>query len=214
MTNQTTNMRREYHLAALDEATAARNPFDQFRRWFDDATKTPSLEPNAMVLATVDAKGNPSQRTVLLKHFDDEGFVFYTNYASQKGHDMAHHPGVSLLFYWPQLERQVRVLGTAARTSTAESDAYFASRPRGSQIGSVASPQSEPIPNRQWLAERFQACEREHGEAATIDRPVQWGGIRVTPHQFEFWQGRPNRLHDRLRYRLADGQWILERLAP
>lgn len=214
MKSRTTNLRREYFLDTLGETTARRNPFEQFRVWLDEAIASSALEPNAMVVATVGADGQPSQRTVLLKSYDDRGFVFYTNYESQKGRELNANPRVALLFLWSQMERQVRVVGRAERTTTEESDAYFARRPRGSQLGALASPQSQAIPDRDWIARRYADIEDELGDREEIARPSHWGGVRVVPAEFEFWQGRPNRLHDRLRYRLSDGGWGVERLAP
>lgn len=214
MKSRSTNMRREYFLDALGEQSAHRNPFEQFRIWLDEAIASSTLEPNAMVVATVDASGQPTQRTVLLKFYDDRGFVFYTNYESQKGKQIAQNPKISLLFYWAEMERQIRIVGDAEHTSEAESDAYFATRPRGSQIGALASPQSEVISDREWLAHRYAVIESRHPEGVPIERPSHWGGVRVVPRELEFWQGRPNRLHDRLRYRRSGGEWALERLAP
>ncbi len=210
-------MRREYDRGSLNETDVDVDPFAQFARWFDEATAVSAHEANAMTVATVDGEGTPSARTVLLKSFDGAGFVFYTNYESPKGHDLAANPRVALLFYWAALERQVRITGRAEETSAAESDAYFAGRPWGSQIGAAASPQSETIPSRTWLAERFAAAEEEAAVTGSVSRPGFWGGYRVVPERFEFWQGRPNRLHDRLVYRreLADEEiWVIERLAP
>jgi pyridoxamine 5'-phosphate oxidase len=207
-------MRREYHLRELVEDSVGEDPLRQFRAWFDDATASDTLEPNAMVLATVDAASRPSQRTVLLKQVDAAGFVFFTNYGSRKGREIAENPRVALLFFWPALERQVRISGVARQLGTRASDAYFSERPRGSQIGAMASPQSQVVPDRQWLADRFESVAANLDKVA-VPRPDHWGGIVVTPDEYEFWQGRPNRLHDRLRYRLDnDGVWVVERLAP
>ena len=213
MTSRASGMRREYERAAFDEGSAERDPIAQFRAWFDEAAASPVLEPNAMIVATVDVDGQPSQRTVLLKQWDARGFVFYTNYASRKGRALQANPQVALLFYWAPLERQVRIEGVAERTSAEESDAYWQQRPRGSQIGALASPQSDVVPDREWLASQFAALEGEFA-GQEICRPAHWGVIRVVPSAIEFWQGRPNRLHDRLRYRRDDGGWILQRLAP
>ncbi|MDQ4045442.1 MAG: pyridoxamine 5'-phosphate oxidase [Chloroflexota bacterium] len=214
MKSRTSSMRREYRRAVFDEATATSDPFEQFRIWFDEAAASPAIEPNAMVVATVSPDGQPSQRTVLLKSWDDTGFVFYTNYESRKGRDLEQNPLVSLLFWWADHERQIRVEGHAEHTSPEESDAYWQQRPRGSQVGALASPQSQVVRDRDWLADRFALIEAEHAGGEPICRPDHWGGIRVVPAVFEFWQGRPNRLHDRLRYRLQRGAWVVERLAP
>lgn len=207
-------MRREYVLATLGEREARANPFDQFQVWFDEAVASTVPEPNAMVVATVGPDGVPSQRTVLLKSFDERGFVFHTNYDSRKGRELAGNAHVSLLFYWAQLERQVRIGGMAEHTTAEESDAYWATRPRGSQLGSMASPQSQAIPDRAWLARQAELLADRHPEGALIARPAHWGGVRVAPVELEFWQGRPNRLHDRLHYRREQGRWVIERLAP
>ena len=207
-------MRREYHQLELVEDQVHSDPLSQFQRWFEDATESKTLEPNAMIVATVDAECRPSQRTVLLKHVDDEGFVFFTNYESRKGRDLAGNSNVSLLFFWPELERQVRILGHASMLAPERSDAYFAERPRGSQIGSMASPQSEVIPSRQWLAQRFARFDEDYTDQMQLRRPARWGGVIVVPREYEFWQGRPNRLHDRLRYRYDEEGWLIERLAP
>ncbi len=214
MKSRTTNMRREYLLDSLGEREARENPFDEFQVWFDEAVASTVPEANAMVVATVGPNGAPSQRTVLLKSFDEHGFVFHTNYDSRKGHELAGNPHVSLLFYWAELERQVRISGMAERTTPSESDAYWATRPRGSQLGSMASPQSQVIPDRAWLARQAEMLAERTPEGTPIARPAHWGGIRVVPVEIEFWQGRPNRLHDRLRYRREQGRWVIERLAP
>jgi pyridoxamine 5'-phosphate oxidase len=205
-------LRVDYRRAALSERDCARDPFDQFTRWLDEAIAAAVPEPNAMALATVDASGQPTSRIVLLKSIDARGLVFHTNYDSRKGRDLAHDPKVGLLFFWPELERQVRIEGESVRVSPAESDAYFRERPRESQLSAWASPQSETIPDRACLDARLEEVRaRFEGE---VPRPPNWGGIRVVPHLFEFWQGRASRTHDRLRYaRRADG-WAIERLAP
>lgn len=205
-------MRVHYDQASLDEASAGTDPIALFRRWFKDASAAGLLEPNAMALATVDAQGRPSLRTVLLKDYDERGFTFYTNYASHKARDIAGNPLVSLLFWWDRLHRQVRIEGPAAKVPAEESDAYFATRPLGSRIGAWASPQSRVIASRAELESREREYAARFGEA--VPRPEHWGGYRVRPAMLEFWQGRPNRLHDRLRYRAVDGGWVIERLAP
>lgn len=215
MADRANAMRRDYRTGELVESEATRDPLELFLAWFEDATASATIEPNAMVLATVDAVGRPAQRTVLLKGIDARGFTFYSNYRSRKARELDANAQASLLFFWPALERQVRIEGTAVRIDAEESNAYFQSRPRGSQIGAIASPQSEVVPDRAWLAERFAAIEAELAGEEMLTRPEHWGGTRVTPETFEFWQGRPNRLHDRLRYRRGeDGNWVRERLAP
>jgi len=205
------DLRQTYDKGVLLESQAAASPFDQFTLWFDQALAAAVPEPNAMTLATVDASGQPSARTVLIKNFDARGFVFFTNYDSRKGHDLAAEPRASLLFFWQPLERQVRIEGSVEKVSEAESDAYYESRPVGSRLGAWASPQSQPT-----TREALEANEHRYREQFGDDppRPPHWGGYRLVPHALEFWQGRPSRLHDRLRYRLTDGQWVIERLAP
>ena len=205
-------LRVDYKRAALSERDAAENPFDQFTRWFDEALAAAVPEPNAMTLATVDESGRPSARIVLLKSLDARGFVFHTNYDSRKGRELTANARVALLFFWPELERQIRVEGTARTVSATESDDYFAARPRASRIGAWASPQSAPIPDREWLEASFAAANARF--AADVPRPPNWGGVRVEPDQFEFWQGRESRLHDRLLWARAGSGWTLRRLAP
>ncbi len=211
MTGNLANMRKNYMRNSLDETSAAVDPFDQFQTWFNEVRGTDALEANSMILATVDQHGAPSARTVLLKECDHRGLVFYTNHDSRKGRNIGENPAVALVFNWPTLERQVRIEGLASRVTDDESDAYFQSRPLGSQIGAAASPQSEPVPDRAFLEARF---ERLSNSAESIRRPANWGGYRVTPAMFEFWQGRPNRLHDRLRYDRTPHGWEIIRLAP
>jgi len=205
-------LRVDYKRAALNEGDAAANPFDQFTRWFDEAVAAAVPEPNAMTLATVDAAGRPSARIVLLKSLDASGFVFHTNYDSRKGRELAGNPHVALLFFWPELERQIRIEGEASAVSAAESDAYFCVRPRGSRIGAWASPQSALIPGRGWLEAQVAAAEARFSK--DVPRPPNWGGLRVAPDRFEFWQGRESRLHDRLVWSRAAGHWTIQRLAP
>lgn len=207
------DLRRNYTLSGLTEAEADLDPFVQFRRWFDQALAAQLPEPNAMTVATVGADGRPAARVVLLKGVDERGFVFYTNYDSRKAAELTIHPYAALLFYWPELERQVRIEGGVAKVAEAESDAYFASRPRGSQLGAWTSPQSQVIAGREVLDQRLEQLTAEFA-GRDVPRPPHWGGFRVVPDVFEFWQGRPSRLHDRLRYRRDGNQWLRERLAP
>lgn len=203
------SLREEYTRAGLAEADLAPDPMTMFRRWFEDAAELP--EPNAMVLATVSPEGQPSVRMVLLKGLHTDGFVFYTNHASRKGVDLAANPHCSLLFPWHAVQRQVRVEGVAQRLGRAEVAAYFATRPRGAQLGALASPQSAVISATE-LAERYAAAESAFPGEVPV--PEDWGGYVVVPDAIEFWQGRRNRMHDRLRYRRAEGEWVTERLAP
>jgi pyridoxamine 5'-phosphate oxidase len=205
-------LRTDYRREALDESHAEADPFRQFSRWWDEALASKLPEPNAMTLATADAAGRPSARVVLLKGFDHAGFVFYSNFESRKGRELAANPHAALLFFWAELERQVRIEGGVERVGDAESDAYFASRPLASRIGAWASPQSRPIPGKAWLLAQAAEMGLRHG--MNPKRPPHWGGYRVAPQSFEFWQGRPSRLHDRLLYtRSADG-WERARLSP
>jgi pyridoxamine 5'-phosphate oxidase len=209
-------LRREYGEVGLAESAADPDPFLMFRRWFADAQAAPVHEPNAMVVATVSPDGQPSARMVLLKGLsggDDGGFVFYTNTTSRKGTDLAHEPRCALLFPWHPLERQVRIEGVATRLTDAEVAAYFSARPRGSQLGAHASPQSQVVAGRAELDERFAEVDAQYA-GGDVPVPPEWGGYRVRPETFEFWQGRPGRMHDRLRYRRTSGGWVVERLAP
>lgn len=208
------DLRQNYTLAGLSEANADRDPFQQFQVWLAEAVAAQLPEPNAMTLATIAPDGKPSARMVLLKDFDERGFTFYTNYDSAKGQQLIQTPWAALVFWWAQLERQVRIEGRVEKVSAQESDEYFASRPETSQLGAWVSNQSQVIASREVLEKRFaQLKEKYAGQA--IPRPPHWGGFRVIPDSIEFWQGRPSRLHDRLRYRLLkDGSWLRERLAP
>jgi pyridoxamine 5'-phosphate oxidase len=210
------DLRKDYALASLDEGDVARDPLAQFDKWLGEAIAAGCPEPTAMSLATVGAGGRPSSRIVLLKGLDAAGFVFFTNYESRKGREMAANPQAALLFHWVELERELRIEGRIEKTSAAEADAYYASRPLKSRLGAWASPQSEPIAGRAALEERFAAAEQEYGE--NPPRPPHWGGYRLVPDTLEFWQGRRSRLHDRIVYRRAadekSGSWRIERLAP
>ena len=212
------DLRTEYKREALDERDVAPHPFRQFEAWFAEAVRAEVLEANAMTLATADADGRPSARVVLLKGFDERGFVFFTNYESRKGRDLATRRDAALLFFWPELERQIRIEGTVGKVAERESSAYFASRPRGARLGAWASPQSELVDGRAALEARFAVMEARYGEAGDdIPRPPHWGGYRLAPSMLEFWQGRPSRLHDRIRYRRdphSPDRWVIERLAP
>ena len=213
-TMQLAEMRRNYAARALDLADLDANPFVQFDHWMREAIETQVIEPNAMTLATADDAGRPAVRTVLLKGFDERGFVFYSNYESAKARDLAANPKVALLFPWLALERQVSAMGIAKKITAAESLKYFLSRPRESQIGAWASRQSEVIATRALLESKFAEMKARFANGE-IPLPDQWGGYRVTPQSFEFWQGRPNRLHDRFKYTLqSDGSWTIARLMP
>ncbi|MBI2754971.1 MAG: pyridoxamine 5'-phosphate oxidase [Betaproteobacteria bacterium] len=206
------DLRREYTLEGLSEADALRDPFAQFERWFRDAIDANLPLPNAMTLATATLQGTPDARVVLLKGVDGGGFVFYTNYLSRKGKELEANPAACLVFLWTELERQVRIEGHVERVSAGESDAYFATRPVGARLSAWASAQSEPVSGREQLERALEAAESRYGEDPP--RPPHWGGYRLIPAAIEFWQGRENRLHDRLLYRRADGGWTIERLAP
>lgn len=207
-------MRKDYRRFSLDEKTADPDPFIQFDHWLSIALKSGLIEPNAMVLATASSKGRPSARVVLMKGFDHSGFIFYTDYSSKKGRQLASNPYAAIVFLWKELEQQVRVEGKVILTSPGQSDDYFQSRPEGSRISALASRQSRSIPDRESLEKTAQKLQ-EKFQGKPIPRPTHWGGYLLRPTLFEFWQGRPNRLHDRLQYtRIKNGGWKMVRLSP
>lgn len=206
-------LREEYRRAGLDVDELDPDPFRQFLLWFDAVVAAGLHEPNAMTLATADAAGRPSARMVLLKGVEAGAFVFFTNYESRKGAELAANPNAALVFPWHPLARQVTVAGPVERLPAADSDAYFASRPRGSQLGAWASQQSRPVPDRATLDRRYAEAEARWGDGP-VPRPPHWGGFRLVPSALEFWQGRPNRLHDRFRYECTDAGWVVSRLSP
>jgi len=206
------DLRREYTYDGLSEAEAQRDPLAQFERWFGDAVAAQLPLPNAMTLATVTPQGAPDARVVLLKGIEAGGFVFYTNYLSRKGKELEANPLACLVFLWTEIERQVRIEGRVEKVSTADSDQYFATRPLGSRLSAWASAQSDVVAGREILESALESAEARFGEEPP--RPAHWGGYRLVPESIEFWQGRENRLHDRLRYRRHQGAWKLERLAP
>jgi len=207
------DLREEYALATLDLSDVDPNPLVQFSKWIHNAIESNLTEPNAMTLATVSRVGVPSARIVLLKGFDEKGFVFFTNYRSQKGEEISQNPNVALVFSWLELQRQIRIEGVASMISQKDSEDYFKTRPRGSKIGALASPQSRAI-DRKDLEHSFQMIENQFFQSEDIPKPEHWGGYLVRPSRIEFWQGRRSRLHDRINYSLEEGKWKIERLAP
>lgn len=212
------DLRQDYSLKSLDITDVDNDPIEQFKKWFHEAVKSEILEPNAMTLATATPNGKPSARVVLLKGIENQGFVFYTNYNSKKGEEMAANPHAALCFSWLELQRQVRIEGTIEKVDAATSDAYFQSRPVGSRIGAWASPQSQVIENRAVIEERESLYKKQYytegGLEVEIPRPAHWGGYVLKPTMIEFWQGRSSRLHDRICYVFENGAWKIERLAP
>ncbi len=212
--NSIADLRENYSKAQLDRTALASDPIVQFKAWFDDAVQSKIVEPNAMTISTVSADGIPSSRVVLLKEITETGIVFYTNYQSDKAHDIAKNPNIAVNFLWKEIERQVRIQGVAAKISRARSEAYYHSRPKGSQIGAWASPQSKVIKDRSILEEKQGALNAQYQEAERLPIPSHWGGYEITINMIEFWQGRPSRLHDRFRYRKDGEEWVIERVAP
>lgn len=215
MDSSIADLRQNYTLAGLSEADLDSNPIQQFNLWFEQALAADLIEPNAMTLATATADGKPSARIVLLKGVSEQGFVFYTNYGSQKGRQLIANPYAALVFHWDKLERQIRIEGKVEKLSSVESLEYFHSRPKASQLGAWTSNQSQVIANREVLEQKLASLQAQYSDEDTIPLPEHWGGFRVVPNRLEFWQGRPSRLHDRLLYDLeADGSWSISRLAP
>ena len=212
--SQLQQLRKEYSKASLDEQSVLQDPFKQFEKWLHEALSAELPEPNAMCLATVSADGRPSQRIVLLKGIEQQGFVFYTNYQSKKGNQLAQNPFCSLTFFWHELERQVRIEGICEKIAEEQSVAYFQSRPIGSQLGAWVSPQSSPIAGRDILEQRLTNMQEKFKGLTKLPKPQQWGGYLVKPYLIEFWQGRESRLHDRLEFNKTDDGWKLIRLAP
>lgn len=208
------DLRKEYLLATLDVSNVHYDPIKQFEKWFDETLQAAVVEPTAMHLATVNAEGKPSGRIVLLKGIQNNKFQFFTNYQSKKGKELDENPACALTFFWPDIERQVRIEGVVERVDTKTSEAYFQSRPRGSQIGAWSSPQSSIIKDRSILEERVMQIEKKFENEKVLPKPNQWGGYQVEPLMFEFWQGRSSRLHDRIQYVKVDGVWKIYRLAP
>ena len=213
MNKDIASIRRDYQLATLDESSTSAHPMSQFEHWWEEAIASNIDEVNAFVLSTIDANRAPASRVVLLKGYTPEGFIFFTNYESNKGIEMEAHPVVAINFFWKELERQVRITGSVQKIASSESEAYFHSRPVSSQIGAWSSPQSQVIPDRTFLEKLF-ASNTEKYASGIVPLPPHWGGYIVHPTQMEFWQGRSSRLHDRIRYTLSNNEWIKDRLAP
>ena len=207
-------IREDYSKSHLSKADVLSKPLDQFSKWFQEALTSEVIEPTAMVLSSVSPQGFPSSRVVLLKDIHENGLSFFTNYTSRKGEDLIHNPHVSILFFWPELQRQIRIEGEVEKLPIADSDEYFASRPRNSQIGAIASPQSQEIENRDVLDKAVDNLMEKFKDEQKIPRPNFWGGFLIKPRRYEFWQGRSNRLHDRIIYEMDNNNWIIKRIAP
>lgn len=206
------DLRKEYMQGSLNETLVPKSPFDLFQQWFEQALQAELPEPNAMTVCTVSPEGKPSARILLIKGFDETGFVFFTNYNSRKGAELENNPNAALLFYWPELERQVRIEGVVTKISSQESENYYNSRPLGSRLGAWASPQSKPIESREAIEKKFKQVRIDFGQ--NPKRPSFWGGYRLNPNYFEYWQGRESRLHDRIAYQEHNENWLIGRLAP
>ncbi|MAC46499.1 pyridoxamine 5'-phosphate oxidase [Oceanospirillum beijerinckii] len=213
MNQDISSLRRVFDQQALHESELAKNPFDQFHNWFEEAVANEPFDPNAMTLSTISPENRPASRIVLLKGIDSRGFIFYTNYQSEKGMQLAGNPHASVVFWWGEKQRQVRIDGVVERISPQQSDDYYVSRPRDSQLGAWVSKQSTAIPNREWLSNRCDELTAQY-EGKDIPRPPHWGGYRIVPDLFEFWQGQPSRLHDRFRYTIEANGWNIQRLCP
>lgn len=214
VSNYINQIRRDFAQQALDETQADKNPFEQLAKWMEEAINGQILDPYAMVISTVNAQQKPTSRVVYLRGIYQDGLAFYTNYHSNKGHDLSKNPHIAVNFFWAELERQIRIEGEVKKLSSAQSDEYFNARPRESQIGAWASSQSESIANRQTLEQKFASFEQQFANQTIIPRPPHWGGYLIVPNYFEFWQGRPNRLHDRIFYKKNNENWSLGRLMP
>lgn len=208
------DLRTDYAWGALDEKSIKQNPFELFAQWYEEYAKVEAPDSTAVTVSTVDPEGRPDARVVLLKEIRDKQFIFYTNHASKKGRDLAQNPNVHLLFFWPEMERQVRIKGTATFMDPAESKIYFDRRPFESRVAAAVSPQSEVVRDRDFLEEKFFSILKKKEDQAHIEMPKHWGGVKVSPVEFEFWQGRISRLHDRLRFSQGKSIWTIERLAP
>jgi pyridoxamine 5'-phosphate oxidase len=208
------DLRKDYSWGSLDEGSIKQNPFEVFADWYEAYSKTDVLDSTAVAVSTVDANGQPDSRIVLLKEIRGGDFIFYTNHSSKKGRDLLKNPKVHLMFFWPEMERQIRIKGKATFMEPAESQIYFNKRPFESRVAAAVSPQSSVVPNRDYLEEKFFDILKTKEETSEVEMPKDWGGVKVKPHEFEFWQGRISRLHDRLRFKLDKGQWRIERLAP